>query len=115
MLRFACLVIFPIDLGLQYISALLPLVSTQEQDDDLVANSSELDAVAGTVVNTKFQYAFTDSFRITKIAKLDARQACINSLSCSAVSQTVKPFEKRAPSVACVIVENLLRRLDCSL
>jgi hypothetical protein len=53
--------------------ALLPLLGpTRQQNDDRLAIPPEINSIAGTKIDPKFQHAFAHAFDVGEIALLDA-------------------------------------------
>src|ERR1700730_12519253 len=71
------------------------LIATGQQNDEGDAASSEIDAVAGAVINAHLRHAAAHWPHITRIADLQAVDARLNAPLCPRIAQSPKPTRER--------------------
>ena len=62
---------------------------------------TEVDSVAGAVVQNRLLYAFPDGFMLSQVAQPDFRDRLFNEYPCAPIRQPVQPSLKYVFSVSC--------------
>lgn len=74
------------------IPALAALVSTRKQYDYRATTLSEIDAIAGTLIDPHFRRAFTYGFDVFRMPCSKALYSCENTSTSAYVAQAVNPL-----------------------
>jgi len=101
-------VVSPKFLGVFDVAVLRALVSTDQQNHDLIAFATEVHPIAGSKVDAKFEYPVPDRAGVSEVSQPNPSNSLTNLVAGRSVTKTSKPQRERLAAVRTAVDANFL-------